>query len=107
MAERASLVSGDFSVYTAPGGERAWRRASPCGVPCDQRADLPRTHHFSRRWANKPPADVPDPSRWHHAGCRAVGETRVGSEEDAPVSSEEEKNMALDECCAEIMPTVL
>jgi serine phosphatase RsbU (regulator of sigma subunit)/predicted ester cyclase len=32
---------------------------------------------------------------WHHAGCRAVGETRVGSEEDAPVSSEEEKNMAL------------
>src|SRR5918993_1375831 len=32
---------------------------------------------------------------WHHAGCQAVGETRVGSEEDAPVSSEEEKNMAL------------
>src|ERR687898_493583 len=32
---------------------------------------------------------------WHHAGCRPVGETRVGSEEDAPVSSEEEKNMAL------------
>src|SRR5829696_6414095 len=32
---------------------------------------------------------------WHHARCRRVGETRVGSEEDAPVSSEEEKNMAL------------
>src|SRR5215210_4508194 len=32
---------------------------------------------------------------WHHARCRPVGETRVGSEEDAPVSSEEEKNMAL------------
>src|SRR5215218_4299759 len=32
---------------------------------------------------------------WHHAGSQAVGETRVGSEEDAPVSSEEEKNMAL------------
>src|SRR5918994_1323273 len=37
---------------------------------------------------------------WHHAGCRPaccrpVGGTRVGSEEDAPVSSEEEKNMAL------------
>src|SRR5215207_4952688 len=33
---------------------------------------------------------------WHHAGCRAVGETRVGSEEDALLSSEEEKkNMAL------------
>src|SRR3712207_3027913 len=37
---------------------------------------------------------------WHHAWCRPawcrrVGETRVGSEEDAPVSSEEEKNMAL------------
>src|SRR5215216_6760500 len=33
--------------------------------------------------------------RWHYAGWRAVGETRVGSEEDALVSSEEEKNMAL------------
>jgi serine phosphatase RsbU (regulator of sigma subunit)/ketosteroid isomerase-like protein len=32
---------------------------------------------------------------WHHAWCRAVGETRVGSEEDALLSSEEEKNMAL------------
>src|SRR5215204_348042 len=32
---------------------------------------------------------------WHHAGCQEVGETRVGSEEDAPVSSEEERNMAL------------
>src|SRR5215212_3874948 len=32
---------------------------------------------------------------WHHARCRPVGETRVGSEEDAPVPSEEEKNMAL------------
>jgi SnoaL-like domain len=32
---------------------------------------------------------------WHHAGCRPVGETRVGSEEDAPVSPEEERNMAL------------
>src|SRR5215203_4311790 len=32
---------------------------------------------------------------WHHAGCQAVGETRVGSEEDALLSSEEEKNMAL------------
>src|ERR671910_2926413 len=32
---------------------------------------------------------------WHHAWCRPAGETRVGSEEDAPVSSEEEKNMAL------------
>src|SRR5215207_3281996 len=32
---------------------------------------------------------------WHHAGRRAVGERRVGREEDAPVSSEEEKNMAL------------
>src|SRR5688500_648697 len=33
---------------------------------------------------------------WHHAGCRAVGETRVGSEEDLLLSSEEEKkNMAL------------
>src|SRR5919107_5405448 len=29
---------------------------------------------------------------WHHAWCRPVGETRVGSEEDAPVS---ENNMAL------------
>jgi serine phosphatase RsbU (regulator of sigma subunit)/ketosteroid isomerase-like protein len=32
---------------------------------------------------------------WHHAGCQAVGESRVGSEEDALLSSEEEKNMAL------------
>src|SRR5918999_1276169 len=32
---------------------------------------------------------------WHHAGCRPVGVTRVGSEEEAPVSPEEEKNMAL------------
>jgi serine phosphatase RsbU (regulator of sigma subunit)/predicted ester cyclase len=33
---------------------------------------------------------------WHHAGCQAVGETRVGSEEDLLLSSEEEKkNMAL------------
>src|SRR5918999_4745797 len=32
---------------------------------------------------------------WHHAGCRPVGETRVGGEEDAPVSPEEERNMAL------------
>src|SRR5215208_5520282 len=32
---------------------------------------------------------------WHHAGCQAVGETRVGSEEDALLSSEEEKHMAL------------
>src|SRR5829696_6477950 len=32
---------------------------------------------------------------WHHAGCQAVGETRVGSEEDALLSSEEKKNMAL------------
>src|ERR671910_578878 len=32
---------------------------------------------------------------WHHAWCRPVGETRVGSEEDAPVSPEEERNMAL------------
>src|SRR5918994_6995820 len=32
---------------------------------------------------------------WHHAWCRPAGETPVGSEEDAPVSSEEEKNMAL------------
>ncbi len=32
---------------------------------------------------------------WHHAWCRAVGETRVGSEEDLLLSSEEEKNMAL------------
>jgi serine phosphatase RsbU (regulator of sigma subunit)/predicted ester cyclase len=32
---------------------------------------------------------------WHHAGCQAVGETRVGSEEDAPVSPEEERNMVL------------
>src|ERR671912_81361 len=32
---------------------------------------------------------------WHHAWCRPVGETRVGSKEDAPVSSEEERNMAL------------
>src|SRR5215204_2726245 len=32
---------------------------------------------------------------WHHVGCRPVEETRVGSEEEAPVSSEEERNMAL------------
>src|SRR5215217_1743533 len=32
---------------------------------------------------------------WHHAGSQAVGETREGREEGAPVSSEEEKNMAL------------
>src|ERR671911_3139844 len=32
---------------------------------------------------------------WHHAWCRPVEETRVGSEEDAPVSPEEERNMAL------------
>src|ERR687898_2210932 len=32
---------------------------------------------------------------WHHAGCRPVGETRLGSEEEAPVSPEEEGNMAL------------
>src|SRR5918993_2564566 len=32
---------------------------------------------------------------WHHAWCRPVGETRVGSEEEAPVSPEEEKNKAL------------
>src|SRR5215211_4929622 len=32
---------------------------------------------------------------WHHARCRPVGETRVGSEDDAPVSSEEVKYMAL------------
>ena len=42
-----------------------------------------------------PPADVPDPSTWHHAWCRPVGEARVGSEEGALLSSEEEKNMAL------------
>src|SRR5919112_3003718 len=41
------------------------------------------------------PADVPDPSTWHHAWRRPVGETQVVSEEDAPVSSEEEKNKAL------------
>src|SRR5918993_1345944 len=32
---------------------------------------------------------------WHHAWCRPVEETRVGSEEEAPVSPEEERNMAL------------
>src|SRR5829696_9151988 len=32
---------------------------------------------------------------WHHAGCQAVVETREGSEEEAAVSTEEEKNMAL------------
>src|ERR687898_14751 len=32
---------------------------------------------------------------WHHAWCRPVGETRLGSEEEAPVSPEEEGNMAL------------
>src|ERR687898_2504162 len=32
---------------------------------------------------------------WHHAWCRPVGETQMSSEEDAPVSPEEEKNMAL------------
>src|SRR3712207_3838841 len=47
--------------------------------------------HFSRM----PPADVPDPSTWHHACCRPVGKARMGSEEEAPVSSEEEKNKVL------------
>src|ERR687898_2226094 len=32
---------------------------------------------------------------WHHAWCRPVGETQMSSEEDAPVSPEEERNMAL------------
>src|SRR5829696_1514291 len=32
---------------------------------------------------------------WHHAGSQAVVETREGSEEEAAVSTEEEKNMAL------------
>jgi serine phosphatase RsbU (regulator of sigma subunit)/predicted ester cyclase len=32
---------------------------------------------------------------WHHAGWQAVSETQAGSEEDAPVWSEEERNMAL------------
>jgi hypothetical protein len=41
---------------------------------------------------------------WHHAWCRPDGETRVGSEEDAPVSPEEERNMALVRASGRRMP---
>jgi hypothetical protein len=44
---------------------------------------------------NKAPADVPGVAKWHHAWCRPGRETLVGKEEEAPVSSEEEKNKAL------------
>src|SRR5215218_2269093 len=44
---------------------------------------------------NKPPADAPEPSGWHHAWCRPIGETRAGKEEEAPVSEAAEKNKAL------------
>src|SRR5215217_2249619 len=69
------------------------RQVENSGPRDDRRRGTPDLliEHFSRM----PPADVPDPSTCHHAWCRPVGEARVGSEEDAPVSSEEEKNMAL------------
>jgi predicted ester cyclase len=38
---------------------------------------------------------VPDLSGWHHGWCRYSRETLVGKEEEAPVSSEEDKNKAL------------
>jgi serine phosphatase RsbU (regulator of sigma subunit)/predicted ester cyclase len=38
---------------------------------------------------------VPGVAKWHHAWCRPGRETLVGKEEEAPVSSEEEKNKAL------------
>src|SRR5215216_3427067 len=69
------------------------RQVENSGPRDDRRRGTPDLliEHFSRM----PPADVPDPSTCHHAWCRPVGETLVGSEEDVPVSSEEEKNMAL------------
>src|SRR5215212_2516683 len=57
-----------------------------CGL---LRNDLPR------RPANKLPANAPSTSGWHHAECQPVEETQMSSEEEAPVSSEEVKNMAL------------
>src|SRR5215211_2767692 len=49
-----------------------------------------------RTTVNKLPVNVPDPSEWHHGWCRYSRETLVGEkEEEAPVSSEQEKNKAL------------
>src|SRR5215203_5869391 len=69
------------------------RQVENSGPRDDRRRGTPDLliEHFSRM----PPADVPDPSTWHHAWCRPVGEARVGSEEDVPVSSEEGKNKVL------------
>src|SRR5215216_2535996 len=41
------------------------------------------------------PFNALDLSGWHHGWCRPSRETLVGKEEEAPVSSEEEKNKAL------------
>src|SRR5215216_7136741 len=40
---------------------------------------------------NKPPVNAPYSSGWHHVWCRSIGETRVGKEEKAAVSAEENK----------------
>jgi hypothetical protein len=53
-----------------------------CGLP---RINLPRTP------VNKPLADVLDSARWHHEWCRSVGEERIGKEEAAVSSAEENK----------------
>jgi SnoaL-like polyketide cyclase len=44
---------------------------------------------------NKPPADVPEAAGWHHEWYRLGRETQIGKEEEAPVTSAEEKNKAL------------
>ena len=43
---------------------------------------------------NKAPVNAPYSSGWHHDWCQSIGETQVGKEEKAAVSSVEE-NKAL------------
>src|SRR5215213_10220196 len=56
---------------------------------------MPTTNcNTSNTWVFDP-FNALDLSGWHHGWCRPSRETLVGKEEEAPVSSEEEKNKAL------------
>src|SRR5215208_6154396 len=56
---------------------------------------MPTTNcNTSNTWVFDP-FNALDLSGWHHGWCRYSRETLVGKEEEAPVSSEEEKNKAL------------
>src|ERR687890_1661489 len=47
--------------------------------------------HLQSRLVNKLAGTAPESTEWHHAQCRSIVGTRVGKEEKAPVSAEENK----------------